>query len=168
MKPQQIGLISIHFNVIFMITHSNGKKIPVIRIMSYSSMVLRDEIYSNSKALSSTSSSGWYEVSETEHKRMTVRWLVHVCWWVVECSILKYLWREHGQESNGPTLHALHPEQGVAIVLPTKFHIEHSHEEKVHSHEAVCAWTMRNTWVTRLHTVITSISHRHFLWPDGE
>lgn len=58
MKPQQIGLISIHFNVIFVITHSNVKNIPVIPIMSYSSIVLRGEIYSNGEALSSSSSSG--------------------------------------------------------------------------------------------------------------
>lgn len=59
-------------------------------------------------------------------------------------SMLSYLWGEHGQESNGPTLHALHPEQGVTIVLPTKFYIEHSNEEKVHPHEAVCTWTIRD------------------------
>lgn len=57
---------------------------------------------------------------------------------------LSYLWGQHGQEANGPTLHALHPKQGMTIVLPTEFNVEHPDEEKVHAHEAVCTWTTRN------------------------
>lgn len=62
----------------------------------------------------------------------------------IGCAVLNYFWGEHGQESNRPTLHALHPEQGVAIVLPPEFNIKHSNEEKVDPHEAVCTCTKRD------------------------
>lgn len=57
--------------------------------------------------------------------------------WAGGGSVLSYLRGEHGQESDGPTLHALHPEQGVAVVLPAELHIKHPDEEQVHAHEAV-------------------------------
>lgn len=44
-------------------------------------------------------------------------------------SVASHLWGEHGEESNGPTLNALHPEQRVAIVLPAEFDIKHTDEE---------------------------------------
>lgn len=55
---------------------------------------------------------------------------------VLQCA--HYLRGEHGQEPNGPTLHALHPDQGITIVLPPEFNIKDPDEEQVHPHKAVC------------------------------
>lgn len=78
-------------------------------------------------------------------------------WLLGSVCMHSYLWGEHGQEANGPTFHALHPEQGVTIVLPTKFYVEHTNRKKVHPHEAVCTWKMRGEEIQLL----------DFLWPDG-
>lgn len=59
------------------------------------------------------------------------------------CVVVSYLRGEHGQEPDGPTLYALHPEQGVAIVLPAKLYIKNSNEKQVHPHEAVCTCMIR-------------------------
>lgn len=56
-------------------------------------------------------------------------------------TIMTYFWGEHGQESNRSTLDALHPDQGIAVVLPSEFNIKNSNKEKVDPHEAVCTWT---------------------------
>lgn len=73
----------------------------------------------------------------------------------IGCAILNYFWGEHGQESNSATLHALHPEQGVAIVLPPEFNIKHSNEEKVDPHEAVCTWTKRDGELSSFEKIIS-------------
>lgn len=57
----------------------------------------------------------------------------------------RHLRGEQRQGANQLAGQTLHPDVGVAIILPTVLHVEGADEEKVHAHQTVCTYQRQRT-----------------------